>query len=169
MERPTTGSVYIESKSLYDLSDAEQARIRGEYFGFVFQSFHLVPELTVQENIVLPLRFSGQAIRLDHVRELAAELGIQSKLAMRPAFLSGEEQQRVAIARAMIAEPKIIFADEPTGNLDQKTSKDVIKALTRLCVDSGQALLVVTHEQDLIQHPDYTYWMEDGVLKEVQR
>ncbi|UTR15758.1 ABC transporter ATP-binding protein [Salipaludibacillus sp. LMS25] len=167
MEPPTTGEVIVDRNSLYQLSDKKQAKIRGEQFGFVFQSFHLVPEMTVEENIVLPLRFTKRAIHKEKVHALAEQLGIVEKLSVRPAFLSGGQQQRVAIARSMIAEPKIIFADEPTGNLDQETSKVVIEQLTKLCKKNKQALVVVTHEKSLIKSPDNLYWMEDGVLKEV--
>lgn len=165
MEKPSNGKVYYKNISLYDLSDKEQARVRGELFGFVFQSFHLLPELTVKENIELPLQFSKKTKSKYSASEIAEELGIASHLHKKPDYLSGGEQQRVAIARALITSPEIIFADEPTGNLDQSTSRTIIDLLTKLSILHETALIVVTHEKNLFNHPHSLYLMEDGVLK----
>lgn len=165
MEKPTIGKVYYHNRSFYDLNDNEQAKIRGEKFGFIFQSFQLIPELSVQENIELPLQFITKPKNEILVKELAKELGIESQLHKKPAFLSGGEQQRVAIARALITSPEILFADEPTGNLDQATSRRIIDLLTSLCVNQHVSLLVVTHEKNLFNHPHHLFTMQKGKLK----
>jgi ABC-type lipoprotein export system ATPase subunit len=167
MEFPTSGKVYYKNESFYDLPDDKQSQIRGEKFGFVFQSFQLIPELTVRENIELPLKFlkKKEAKLKVSVKELAKELGIDSQLDKRPSFLSGGEQQRAAIARALITEPEILFADEPTGNLDQMTTKSIVNLLTKLNRERNLSLVVVTHEPNLFQVPHYLYSMKNGVLE----
>lgn len=170
MEFPTSGKVYYQHESLYELSDAKQSLFRGEKFGFVFQSFQLIPELTVYENIELPLKFQKKK-EFDlkaRIKELANELGIVHHLDKRPSFLSGGEQQRAAIARALITEPDILFADEPTGNLDQITTKSIVNLLIRLNKDKNLSLVVVTHETNLFPTPHYLYSMKDGVLKGIK-
>lgn len=169
MEKPDRGDIRFNGHSLYRLGDKEQSKIRGASFGYIFQSFHLIPELTVKENIELPLQFNSQGERKNRVSEIADILGIASHLQKRPDFLSGGEQQRVAIARAVIMEPEIIFADEPTGNLDQTTTKTVIELLSNLTISLNIALVVVTHEQNLFTQPHHLYKMEDGSLKEVEQ
>lgn len=167
MEFPTSGNIYYKNESLYDLSDAKQSQIRGEKFGFVFQSFQLIPELTVRENIELPLIFLKRKKGKVSVEELANELGIGSQLDKRPGFLSGGEQQRVAIARALITEPEILFADEPTGNLDQLTTKSIVHLLTKLNIEKNLSLVIVTHEPNLFPSPHYLYSMKNGILEEM--
>ncbi|WP_342514538.1 ABC transporter ATP-binding protein [Sporosarcina sp. FSL K6-1522] len=169
MEKPDRGDIRFNGHSLYRLGDNEQSKIRGTSFGYVFQSFHLIPELTVKENIELPLQFNSRGVEKDRVSEIANRLGIASHLHKRPDFLSGGEQQRVAIARAVIMEPQIIFADEPTGNLDQTTTKTVIELLSNLTSSLNIALVVVTHEQHLFTQPHHLYTMEDGSLKKVRQ
>ncbi|MCJ7843137.1 ABC transporter ATP-binding protein [Lederbergia sp. NSJ-179] len=167
MENPSKGKVYYKNESFYDLPDSEQAVIRGEKFGFVFQSFQLIPELTVRENIELPLRFIHKKNSTSEIRieELANELGIISQLDKRPSLLSGGEQQRVAIARALITNPEILFADEPTGNLDETTSKSIVNILTKLNNEKNLTLIVVTHEQTLFNAPHLLYSLENGLLE----
>jgi putative ABC transport system ATP-binding protein len=165
LEKPSKGKVFFENKSFYDLNDNKQSQIRGKSFGFVFQSFQLVPELTVKENIELPMNFIKASDKILNVNELANELGISMHLNKKPSYLSGGEQQRVAIARALITCPKILFADEPTGNLDQETSKLVIKLLIKLSLKYKISLIIVTHEKGLIKQPHYLYRMNEGVLR----
>ncbi|MGG3846216.1 putative ABC transport system ATP-binding protein [Aeribacillus composti] len=166
LEKPSNGRVFFENKSFYELNDNEQSRIRGESFGFIFQSFQLIPELTVKENIELPFNFVKASNKnMLNVNELANELDISRHLSKKPNYLSGGEQQRVAIARALITCPKILFADEPTGNLDQETTKLVIKLLIKLSKKYNISLIIVTHEKNLIKEPHYLYKMNDGVLK----
>jgi len=168
MENPSLGHVYYRNRSFYDLDDKEQALIRGEKFGFVFQSFELIPELTVKENIELPLQFNSNTHKYD-VNKIAQELELEKQLHKKPAFLSGGEQQRVAIARAIITSPDVIFADEPTGNLDEATSKKVVCTLEKLVDDHGVSLVVVTHEKNLFAHKHNLYSMENGVLHKVNK
>ncbi|MDX8044827.1 ABC transporter ATP-binding protein [Gracilibacillus sp. S3-1-1] len=163
LEKPTKGRLYYQGKSFYQLSDEEQSDIRGSAFGFVFQSFQLIPELTVRENIELPLNFSKEDT-IWTADNVAKELGIDSKLEYLPGRLSGGEQQRVAIARALITAPKIIFADEPTGNLDSKTTKQVVELFTQLNKKHGIAFVIVTHEKGLIKETQDLYMMENGVI-----
>lgn len=165
LEKPSKGKVLFEGKSFYDLDDNEQSKIRGKSFGFVFQSFQLVPELTVKENIELPLKFIKGSDNKLNIEELAIDLAIEKHLGKKPNYLSGGEQQRVAIARALITCPKILFADEPTGNLDEETSKLVISLLTKLSHKYNISLVIVTHEKDLIKGPHFLYKMHEGVLK----
>ncbi|WP_350346411.1 ABC transporter ATP-binding protein [Heyndrickxia faecalis] len=168
MEKPTSGKVYYKGKSFYDLKDSEQAAIRGEQYGFIFQSFQLIPELTVKENIELPLMFINRHERTNKVEELAGYLGIENQLHKLPDFLSGGEQQRVAIARALITDPKIIFADEPTGNLDGETTKKMIHLFTSLCNKKNITLIVVTHGKNLFEFPDTLFLMKNGRLQVIQ-
>ncbi|RSK53960.1 ABC transporter ATP-binding protein [Bacillus canaveralius] len=165
MEFPSSGKVFFENRSIYDLADSEQAMIRGQYFGFVFQSFHLIPELTIRENIGLPLHFSKQKNKDVVVEELAEQVGIAPHLSKKPSYLSGGEQQRVAIARALVSKPSILFADEPTGNLDEDTSQQIVKLLINYSYLNNTALVIVTHEKQLIKQPHNLYTMADGLLK----
>ncbi|TPE67872.1 ABC transporter ATP-binding protein [Halalkalibacterium halodurans] len=167
METPTTGKVIFQGQSFYEQSEKEQAKVRGTFFGFIFQSFHLIPELSVYENILLPLQFTNDYKKERNIHSLAVDLGIDQKLNMYPLSLSGGEQQRVAIARAMITEPKVIFADEPTGNLDRKSSEMVEQKMRQLCNDLNQTLIMVTHDQSIFQKDVHSYWMEDGYIQEV--
>ncbi|PWW00871.1 putative ABC transport system ATP-binding protein [Paenibacillus cellulosilyticus] len=166
IDRPTLGSVYYNGQSLYDLPDKEQSRIRNENFGFVFQSFNLIPEFTVKENIILPKYFNRYSnITPASISRMAEEMGIGSLLNRKVYQLSGGEQQRVAIARALITDPEILFADEPTGNLDSETSKVIVNLLTRTVTSRRATLVVVTHEEKLIdcEHTDLT--ISDGKIK----
>ncbi len=168
LERPSTGEVLIENKSLYSLHDKEQSFIRNKIMGFVFQSFHLIPELTAKENIMLPLYFSRTNIKhsQQRVTEIAKYLKIEHKLNDRPYTLSGGEQQRVAIVRAIIADPKVIFADEPTGNLDRYSSDAVETYLFHLNKIENKTIIVVTHDSHLFKHTQRSFWMEDGRLED---
>lgn len=165
MESPTSGKVMFKGRSLYDSEEDNQAKIRGNSFGFVFQSFHLIPELTVKENIELPLQFITDKSRVWDVNDLTKKLEIKKLLHQKSAYLSGGEQQRVAIARALMTNPEIIFADEPTGNLDYKTTSIIVNLLSDLSKERQIALVIVTHERNLIKVPHTKYEMEDGQLK----
>lgn len=167
MENPTSGRLYYQDKLLYDMAAKEQAKIRGLEFGFVFQMFHLFPELTVQENIELPTYFQGIKKDTVKIKELTSNLEIESLLRQKTSFLSGGEQQRVAIARALIGSPKIIFADEPTGNLDEETSERIVELLIKLCKERKISLVIVTHQKALINVPHALYRMQNGQLKVV--
>ncbi|MGK0187263.1 MAG: putative ABC-type transport system involved in lysophospholipase L1 biosynthesis ATPase subunit [Verrucomicrobiales bacterium] len=161
LERPASGQVLVGDVSLYDASAAAQARIRNVYLGYVFQHFNLLPELTALENVALPSQIAGQLDR-DRAADLLGKVGLSRRLQHLPAELSGGEQQRVAIARALANEPQILFADEPTGNLDPKTGAEVMGLLLDVAAESGKTLVVVTHDQRLAQMGDRCLTIEDG-------
>ncbi|MFS8651477.1 MAG: ABC transporter ATP-binding protein [Caldibacillus sp.] len=165
IEEPTRGKVYFKNRSFYDLSDEEQSQIRGNSYGFVFQSYHLFPELTVRENIELPTIFNKNLTNKIDSFTLAKKLQINHLLEKKTYLLSGGEQQRVAIARALITAPEIVFADEPTGNLDHETTRVIVDYLTELTSTHGIALVIVTHEKNLIQKPHHLFRIVNGHVK----
>jgi putative ABC transport system ATP-binding protein/lipoprotein-releasing system ATP-binding protein len=148
---------------LYEGGEAMQARIRNERIGFVFQGYFLLPELTAVENVMLSTLIAGKA-RTDDAAEALARVGLGDRLHHLPAELSGGEQQRVAIARALINDPSVIFADEPTGNLDSKTGEGIVELLLGLVRDHGKTLVVVTHDAELATRGDRRMEIRDGLL-----
>lgn len=168
LEQPEGGVVEFEGRSLYALSGREQARVRNDRMGFIFQGYHLLPELTALENVRLPAMMHGTELtsaQLDaRAAELLGEMGLSERLQHLPAELSGGEQQRVAIARSLINDPSILFADEPTGNLDSKTGGAVIDILLNLVRERGKTLLVVTHDRVLADRGDRKVEIADGRL-----
>lgn len=168
LEEPEGGTVEFEGRSLYDLSGREQAFVRNDRMGFIFQGYHLLPELTALENVRLPAMMHGNELTPkeldDRAGALLSEMGLGERLHHLPAELSGGEQQRVAIARALINDPIILFADEPTGNLDSKTGAGVIDTLLNLVRQRGKTLLVVTHDRALAQRGDRRLEITDGRL-----
>jgi predicted ABC-type transport system involved in lysophospholipase L1 biosynthesis ATPase subunit len=164
LERPESGTVEFEGRRLYSGSSAMQARLRNEKMGFVFQGYFLLPELTALENVLLPAMIAGRATRSEAEESLAA-VGLGDRLQHLPAELSGGEQQRVAIARALTNNPDIIFADEPTGNLDSKTGDAIIDLLLNLARERNKTLLVVTHDARLAARGDRQLHIADGVLR----
>jgi len=163
LERPESGTVEFEGRRLYSGSSAMQARLRNEKMGFVFQGYFLLPELTALENVVLPAMIARRATGSDAEESLAA-VGLGDRMQHLPAELSGGEQQRVAIARALTNNPDIIFADEPTGNLDSKTGDTIIDLLLNLARERNKTLLVVTHDARLAARGDRQLHIADGVL-----
>jgi putative ABC transport system ATP-binding protein/lipoprotein-releasing system ATP-binding protein len=163
LERPESGTVEFEGRRLYSGSSAMQARLRNEKMGFVFQGYFLLPELTALENVLLPAMIARRATRSDAEESLAA-VGLGDRMQHLPAELSGGEQQRVAIARALTNNPDIIFADEPTGNLDSKTGDAIIDLLLNLARERNTTLLVVTHDARLAARGDRQLHIADGVL-----
>ncbi|MBX6385208.1 MAG: ABC transporter ATP-binding protein [Microbispora sp.] len=165
LDQPSGGTVTVAGTDLGSLDDDALTIFRREHVGFVFQSFNLLPMLTAGENILLPLELGGRRID-DAVRErahmLADILGVAGRLGHRPAELSGGQQQRVAIARALITQPDLLFADEPTGNLDSTTSAEVLDHLRRSARELGQTIVMVTHERDAAAYADYVVTMQDG-------
>jgi putative ABC transport system ATP-binding protein len=164
LERPTEGSVFFGETPLHEASEEKLARIRNESIGFIFQSFQLLPSLTALENVMVPAEISGEK----HVRGAALELmgrvGLNNRMYHYPAQLSGGEQQRVAIARAFINQPKILFADEPTGNLDAETAQGIIKLIFDLNADNGTTLILVTHDRELTQQAGRVIRLRGGKL-----
>lgn len=163
LERPESGTVKFEGRRLYSGSSAMQARLRNEKMGFVFQGYFLLPELTALENVLLPAMIARRATRSDAEESLTA-VGLSDRMQHLPAELSGGEQQRVAIARALTNNPDIIFADEPTGNLDSKTGDAIIDLLLNLARERNKTLLVVTHDARLAARGDRQLHIADGVL-----
>ena len=165
LERPTTGDVHFEDEDLYRVSAARQAELRNTRMGFVFQSYMLLPELTALENVALPGLIGGKPDR-DRAAELLAKVGLGPRAGHLPSELSGGEQQRVAIARALANRPSMLFADEPTGNLDSKTGGEVIDLLLGLARENSTTLLAVTHDTNLASRGDRVLHIRDGQLEE---
>lgn len=162
LDRPTKGRVVVDGKSIFDLKDEALTIFRRRKIGFVFQSYNLVPVLSVYENIVLPVELDGNKVDEAYVNEVVATLGIADKLNNLPNQLSGGQQQRVAIARALASKPAIILADEPTGNLDSKTSQDVLGLIKVTSQKFGQTMVMITHNEEIAQMADRIVRIEDG-------
>ncbi len=164
LDRPTSGSVVLDGTELSKLDDKRLTDLRRDKVGFIFQSFNLLPVLSAQENIELPLSIAGRKPDRAWMDSLIATVGLGDRLRHRPAELSGGQQQRVAVARALASRPKVVFADEPTGNLDSKTSAEVLELLRR-CVDEfGQTIVMVTHDARAAAYADRLLELEDGVV-----
>jgi putative ABC transport system ATP-binding protein len=163
LDRPSEGSVTIDGQDLGRLTEDERARLRGEKIGFVFQTFHLIPTLTARENVQVPLELRGAAAPQE-AAELLARVGLGDRGHHYPAQLSGGEQQRVAVARAFSNRPRIVFADEPTGNLDAATGATVIDLLTEFNRRMGTTLVLVTHDRDLAARAHRVIRLSDGAL-----
>ncbi|MFM2586868.1 ABC transporter ATP-binding protein [Vibrio sp. TBV020] len=166
LDTPTSGEVDLLGQKLHTLDDEERAAIRSESVGFVFQSFLLIPSLTALDNVTLPCLLKGEAENKQRATELLESVGLANRINHAPTQLSGGEQQRVALARAFMIEPKVLFADEPTGNLDQQTASNVIKLLFDLNKQHGTTLVLVTHDQNLAQRCDRIFTMKAGQLEE---
>jgi len=164
LERPESGTVEFEGRLLYNGSSASQARLRNRKMGFVFQGYFLLPELTALENVSLPAMI-GAGSRSDAAKESLKAVGLAERMQHLPAELSGGEQQRVAIARALTNDPDIIFADEPTGNLDSKTGDAIVDLLLSVARERNKTLLVVTHDTRLAARGDRQLQIKDGVLQ----
>lgn len=167
LDRPTSGNVYIDNKDIFSLKDDELAIFRRRKIGFIFQYYNLIPSLNVWENIVLPIGLDSKKVDVDFIEDILKNLGLETKKDSLPNTLSGGQQQRVAIARALASKPSIILADEPTGNLDSKTSDEVITLLKNMVKRYSQTLVMITHDETIAQMGDRVIIIEDGkVLKE---
>ena len=164
LDRPTAGSVHIDGKNLYGMSDTQLSIFRRRRIGFVFQFFNLVPVLTARENIELPLILDERRVDQPYLNELLRLMKLEDRTDNLPSALSGGQQQRVAIARALITKPVIVFADEPTGNLDSKTSQEVMDLLKISARKFHQTLVIVTHEEDIAERADRIIALEDGEI-----
>ena len=162
LDRPTAGEVWIDGTAIAALGDAELTRLRREHIGFVFQFFNLLPMLTAEENILLPLELAGRTPELGWVEELIAEVGLGDRRTHRPSELSGGQQQRVAIARALVSKPTVVFADEPTGNLDSTTSAEILALLRKSVSSYGQTTVMVTHDAHAAAIADRILFLADG-------
>ena len=163
LERPEQGSVRIDGVDLYGMSRARQARFRNQRIGYVFQNYHLLPELTALENVLMPGSIGGRD-RISEARDALGRVGLEARSDHLPAELSGGEQQRVAIARALVNRPDVLFADEPTGNLDSRNGGEILKLLLGLAREEHTTLVVVTHDEELARHGDRTLEIKDGTL-----
>ena len=166
LDTPTAGSVVVRGKELSAMNDEQLTIFRRRNIGFVFQSYNLVPILNVRENIVLPVELDGGQVDKEFFDEIVAMLGLEKRLESMPSQLSGGQQQRVAIARALMAKPAIVLADEPTGNLDSRTSADVMGLLRRTSTAFHQTLVMITHNSEIAQLAERIVRIEDGRLVE---
>jgi putative ABC transport system ATP-binding protein len=162
LDQPTSGTISLEGQEITSLSEDELARLRRRKIGYVFQSFHLIPTLTAQENVAVPLELAGDPEAVSKANALLQAVGLGSRLRHYPAQLSGGEQQRVSVARAFANNPAILLADEPTGNLDTATGEQVIDLLIRLNRDHGSTLVLVTHDPALAAHAERIVCLRDG-------
>ncbi|MCC0683296.1 ABC transporter ATP-binding protein [Clostridioides sp. ZZV14-6345] len=163
----TSGKVYIDNKNIFTLKEEELAVFRRRKIGFIFQSYNLIPSLNVWENVVLPIGLDGREVDENFIKELLKSLGLENKHDVLPNTLSGGQQQRVAIARALATRPAIILADEPTGNLDSKTSDEVMSILKSMSKKYSQTLVMITHDGSIAQMADRVVFIEDGRVSKV--
>jgi len=162
LDRPTSGTVTVDGKDIFALKDETLTIFRRRKIGFVFQSYNLVPVLSVWENIILPIQLDGNKVDMNYVKEVIAILGLEKKLQNLPNQLSGGQQQRVAIARALATKPAILLADEPTGNLDSRTSQDVLSLMKVTGQKFAQTMVMITHNEEIAQMADRIVRIEDG-------
>ncbi len=168
LDQPTDGTVTIAGLEISSMGDAELTKLRRRHIGFVFQFFNLLPMLTAEENILLPLSIAGEKPDRGWVEELLETVGIADRRTHRPSELSGGQQQRVSIARALVPRPTVLFADEPTGNLDSNTSRDVLELLRNSVEDLGQTIVMVTHDPQAAAQADRILFLADGlIVKEI--
>jgi len=170
LDKPSDGSIEVDSQNVAKLSDHAQIKYRCNTIGFIFQSYNLVPNLTAMENVMLPMEFASLAKgeRLKRAKELLGQVGLtESEMLRKPSKLSGGQQQRVAIARALANKPKLILADEPTGNLDSQTGDMIVKLLHGLAKSENTTIIAVTHDLSISKQTDKTFKIDDGVLKEL--
>jgi putative ABC transport system ATP-binding protein len=170
LDRPTSGSVWVAGTKLGELSDTEITKLRREHIGFVFQFFNLLPMLTAEENILLPLTIAGEKPDPEWREELLKTVGLDDRREHRPAELSGGQQQRVAVARALISKPTVVFADEPTGNLDSKTGGEILELMRQSVEEMGQTTVMVTHDPRAAAIADRILFLADGrIVRELPR
>jgi putative ABC transport system ATP-binding protein len=164
LDRPTAGSVFLDGDEITALDDAELTRLRRDKLGFVFQFFNLLPVLSAEENLLLPLSIAGRKPDPEWLERLVGTVGLGDRRSHRPSELSGGQQQRVAVARALISKPAVVFADEPTGNLDSKASGDVLRLLRQAVDEFGQTVIMVTHDPAAAAHADRLITLRDGAV-----
>ena len=170
LDRPTGGSVEIGGTEITTLDDTALTKLRREHIGFIFQFFNLLPMLTAEENIVLPLTIAGEKADKAWLEQLIESVGLKDRRTHRPSELSGGQQQRVAIARALVSKPTVVFADEPTGNLDSKTGGEILELLRQAVQDAGQTTVMVTHDARSASIADRILFLADGnIVKELPR
>jgi putative ABC transport system ATP-binding protein len=164
LDAPTAGTVQIDGHEITTMGDAELTRLRRDRIGFVFQFFNLLPMLTAEQNVELPLKLAGRSADPVWIDQLLAGVGLADRKRHRPSELSGGQQQRVAIARALVNKPAVVFADEPTGNLDSKTSAEILELMRRSTADYGQTVVMVTHDARAAAIADRVVFLNDGLI-----
>jgi putative ABC transport system ATP-binding protein len=164
LDRPTSGTVTLDGDEISGLDDAELTKLRRDKLGFVFQFFNLIPVLTAEENVLLPLSIAGRKPDPEWFDRLIDTVGLRDRLTHRPAELSGGQQQRVAVARALASRPAVVFADEPTGNLDSKSSEEVLRLLRTAVDEFGQSVVMVTHDPEAASYADRLVVLRDGLV-----
>ena len=170
LDKPSSGTVQIAGTEITTLGDTELTKLRRDHIGFIFQFFNLLPMLTARENVVLPMTIAGQKPDGEFFGELVERVGLADRLGHRPAELSGGQQQRVAIARALVSRPSVVFADEPTGNLDSRTSAEILELMRRSVEEYGQTTVMVTHDARAAAMADRVLFLADGeIVKETGR
>jgi len=170
LDRPTSGSVKIDGTEITTLGDTDLTKLRREHIGFIFQFFNLLPMLTAEENITLPLTIAGEKADNEWLEQLIGAVGLKDRRSHRPSELSGGQQQRVAIARALVSKPTVVFADEPTGNLDSKTGGEILELLRQAVQETGQTTVMVTHDPRSASIADRILFLADGnVVRELPR
>jgi putative ABC transport system ATP-binding protein len=169
LDRPTSGNVVLDDVEITKLNDKKLTLLRRERIGFVFQFFNLLPTLTAEENVLLPLEIAGRKVDREWLDELLETVGIDGRRKHKPSELSGGQQQRVAVARALVSKPAVLFADEPTGNLDSSTSKELLRVLRRSVDELGQTIVMVTHDASAAAMADRILFIADGrIVKDVR-
>jgi putative ABC transport system ATP-binding protein len=170
LDRPTSGTVTIDGTEITTLGDTDLTKLRREHIGFIFQFFNLLPMLSAEENVTLPLTIAGEKVDRAWLEQLLENVGLTDRRKHRPSELSGGQQQRVAIARALISKPTVVFADEPTGNLDSKTGGEILELLRQAVQDTGQTTVMVTHDPRSASIADRILFLADGnIVKELPR
>jgi putative ABC transport system ATP-binding protein len=164
LDMPTSGTVTLDGEEITGLDDGALTKLRRDKLGFVFQFFNLIPVLTAEENLVLPLSIAGRRPDADWLDRLVRTVGLEDRRTHRPSELSGGQQQRVAVARALVSKPAVVFADEPTGNLDSKASADVLRLLRQAVDEFGQTVIMVTHDPGAAAHADRLVTLSDGAI-----
>lgn len=167
LDEPTGGKILIDGQELFAMTEEKRTIFRRRNIGFIFQSFHLIPELNVEQNIIFPLLLDHKRPDVNRVEEILEVLGLQERRSHLPGQLSGGQQQRVAIGRALITRPKLILADEPTGNLDRRNSQEVMELLTKAAGQFQQTILMITHNPNLITSLDRVMQVSDGILSDL--
>jgi len=170
LEKPTKGTIVIQGQHIEKMNEKKLAKFRQEHLGFVFQSYNLLPMLTALENVSMPLTFKGmsRSVRDKKAKEMLKAVGLATHMKHKPSQMSGGQQQRVGIARAFVAKPEIVFADEPTGNLDSKTTREVMELITKIARENNQTLVIVTHDMEIAGYADRIVHILDGNIEKIE-